>query len=366
MAYRASGDKVLFIDVMLLTIFGLIMLYSASSVKASTEHGMSSYYFVRQLAVGAAGVLLMIAFMNVDYHVWQNEKAVRILILVSLLGLVLVLSQPPINGARRWLRFGGLPSFQPSELAKLVMLFFMAAFLHKYEHEINRPAQRLIPCATVVGLCTGLIAIEPDLGQALCVAAIAFILLFTAGLSWKYIGLAASLAAPAFYFGVMRVPFRWERVQTFLDPLQDPLGAGWQISQSLAAVGSGGLFGLGLGAGKQKLFFLPEAHSDFIFAVIGEESGLIGTGLICLAFLLFFQRGMKIALRAPDRFGFYLALGITTMVVVQALINFSTVLALMPAKGTALPFISQGGSSLLVNLTAAGILLNISNFGERA
>ncbi|MBM3791508.1 MAG: stage V sporulation protein E, partial [Acidobacteria bacterium] len=174
-----------------------------------------------------------------------------------------------------------------------------------------------------------------------------------------------ALALPAFYFGVIRVPFRWDRVQTFLDPMHDPFGSGWQISQSLTAVGSGGIFGLGLGAGKQKLFFLPEAHSDFIFAIIGEEIGLIGAALTCAAFLVFFFRGIRIALRAPDRFGFYLGLGITLMVVVQAFINVSSVLALMPTKGTALPFMSQGGTALLMNLLASGILLNISHCSGR-
>jgi cell division protein FtsW len=171
---------------------------------------------------------------------------------------------------------------------------------------------------------------------------------------------------PVFYFAVMRVPFRWERILAFLNPFHDPLGAGWQILQSLTAVGSGGVFGLGLGASKQKLFFLPYAHSDFIFAVIGEEIGLVGTCLVSLAFLVYFLRGLRITLRAPDSFGYYLGLGITLMVVIQAFINISMVLALLPTKGIALPFISQGGSSLLLNLAATGILLNISHHSEKA
>jgi cell division protein FtsW len=215
-----------------------------------------------------------------------------------------------------------------------------------------------------VGLFAGLIAIEPDLGQALCLCAIAGILLYTAGLAWQYLVGAALLAMPAFYFFVMRVPFRMERVKSFLNPFHDPLGSGWQISQSLTAVGSGGLSGLGLGASKQKLYFLPEASSDFIFAVIGEELGLIGTCLVAIAFLIFFYRGIRIILRSPDRFGFYLGLGITLMVVLQGFINISMVLAMMPTKGIALPFMSQGGSSLLLNLLAAGILLNLSHHNK--
>jgi cell division protein FtsW len=366
MAYRSGNDRILFITVTLLTIFGLVMVYSASSLMASTQHGMSSYYFVRQFLYAAIGFMLMIVLMNVDYHVWQNEKVLWLLVILCLLSLAVVLARPPINGARRWLRFGSIFSIQPSEMAQLVLLVYLAAFLQNHDQEINHATKRLLPCLAVVALFGGLIVVEPDLGQTVCIALIAGLVLFIGGLSWKYIGAGGALALPAFYFGVYCVPFRWERVQTFLDPLRDPLGAGWQISQSLTAVGCGGLLGVGLGASKQKLFFLPEAHSDFIFAVIGEEIGLLGTILVCLAFTLILFRGLRIALRAPDKFGRYLALGITIMVVVQAFINFSSVLALIPAKGTALPFMSQGGSSLLLNLTASGILLNISQYSERA
>jgi len=356
---------VLFITASLLTIFGLIMVYSASSAVASNRFGMSSYYFLRQLAYAGVGYLLMILLMNVDYHVWQKERIVQISCFLSLAMLVLVFTQPRINGARRWLRYGPLLSFQPSEIAKLALLIFLAYFLHKHELEINDARRRLIPCAVLLALFAGLIAIEPDLGQAVCLVLIAGILLFIAGLSWKYIGGAVLLILPTFYFGIWRVPFRRERLEAFLNPSTDPLGSGWHITQSLIALGSGGLFGLGLGASRQKRFFLPEAHSDFIYAIIGEEIGLFGTFLIAVAFLVIFYRGMRIAFRAPDRFGFYLGLGITLMVVLQAFINISMVLAMMPTKGIALPFISQGGSSLLLNLTATGLLLNISHYGER-
>lgn len=366
MPYKASYDRMLFVTVSLLTVFGLVMLYSASSVLASTEHGMSSYYFVRQLIFAMIGFALMLFLMNVDYRVWRNEKLVRLLVVASLLSLVLVLTQPPVNGARRWLHLGSLSTIQPSESAKLVVLIFLAAFLDKHAPEINQLSRRLLPCLAVVAAFGVLIVVEPDLGQLVCIGMMTCILLFAAGLSLRYVGLAIGAVVPVFYVLVVRVPFRWERVQTFLDPLRDPLGAGWQISQSLTAVGSGGIAGVGLGASKQKLFFLPEAHSDFIYAVIGEELGLIGTVLVVLAFAFLFYRGVKIALKAPDGFGFYLALGITVMMVMQALINLSSVLAMMPAKGTALPFISQGGTSLLLNLTASGILLNVSQFGERA
>lgn len=364
MAYKASGDRILFITTSLLTIFGLVMVYSASSIQASAQHeGMSSYYFLRQLIHAVTGFLFMIFLMNVDYHVWQKDRWLRALIAMSLAGLVFVLLQPPINGAHRWIRHG-IVSFQPSEISKLVILIFLAAYLHKHESEINLLVRRLLPCLAAVLLFAALIAVEPDLGQALCVLLLASILLFIAGLSWKYIGSAALLSLPFLYFAVLCVPFRRERILAFLNPFHDPLGSNWQISQSLTAVGSGGAVGLGLGASRQKLFYLPEAQSDFIFAVIGEELGLIGTSLVCIAFLIFLYRGLKITLKAPDKFGFYLGLGITLMVGLQAFVNISMVLALMPPKGMALPFISQGGSSLLLNLMATGILLNLSHYSD--
>jgi len=366
MSYRPSGDKILFFTAGFLTIFGLVMVYSASSIMASSQHGMSSYFFLRQLLYASVGFIALIFLMNVDYHVWQKPKTVFPILLICALALVFVLTQAKVNDAHRWLRIGSHISIQPSEISKLALLFFVAWFLQKYESEINQPVRRLLPLGLVIGLFAGLIAIEPDLGQAICICMIIMIVLFIAGLAWQYLAAAAVLAVPVIYFFVSQVPFRMERIKSFLDPLHDPLGSGWQIRQSLIAVGSGGPAGLGLGASKQKLFFLPYANSDFIFAVIGEELGLIGTCLVSLAFLVFFYRGIRIILRAPDRFGFYLGLGITLMVVLQGFINISMVLALMPTKGIALPFISQGGSSLLLNLIATGVLLNLSHHNKLA
>jgi cell division protein FtsW len=361
MAYKPSSDKILFFTAGFLAIFGLVMVYSASSVVASSQHGMSSYFFLRQLLHAGVGFVCLIFMMNVDYHVWQKPKTITVMLLLCALTLLFVLTQGEVNGAHRWLRYGPFLSFQPSEVAKLAVLVFVAAYLHKHESEINQPVRRLLPFGLVVLLFAGLIAKEPDLGQALTICIITGIVLFVAGLSWRYIAGAALMAIPAFCFLVMHFPHSWKRIKSFLDPLHDPLGAGWQIAQSLTAVGTGGFSGLGLGAGKQKLFFLPEASSDFIFAVIGEELGLIGTCLVALAFLVFFYRGIRIALRSPDRFGFYLGMGITLMVVLQGFINISMVLSMMPTKGIALPFMSQGGSSLLLNLLATGVLLNLSH-----
>ncbi len=366
MAYKPNSDKILFLIAGFLTIFGLVMVYSASSVMALSQHGTSSHFFLRQLIYGCVGFVFLVVLMNVDYHFWQNEKVVALLLVFCILSLLYVLTLPAINGAHRWIRHGNFISFQPSEVAKLAVLVFAAAFLHKYEREINQPIRRLLPLVLVFGLFAGLIGVAPDLGQAICICLIAALLLYAAGLAWRYFLIAALLIPPAFFLFVMMVPFRWNRVKTFLDPLHDPLGAGWQIIQSLIAVGSGGFLGLGLGAGKQKLFFLPEASSDFIFAVIGEELGLLGTSIVAVAFLVFFYRGIRITLKAPDRFGFYLGLGITLMVVLQGFINISMVLALIPTKGIALPFISQGGSSLMINLVATGVLLNMSHYIEQA
>jgi cell division protein FtsW len=366
MAYKATSDRPLFVTANVLAIFGLVMVYSASSVISSDQHGgMSAYYFVRQLIYAVLGYAGMLVLMNVDYHIWQAKRTIKCVVVLSLASLLFVLTQPAVNHAHRWVRYG-IISFQPSEISKFVLLVFSAAFLHEHDAEINQFRKRLAPFLSVILLFAGLIAIEPDFGQAVCVCLIVFVLLFIAGLSWKYITVTALAGLPILSLAILLFPYRFQRIAAFLDRSQDPLGIGWQISQSLTAVGSGGLFGLGLGAGKQKLFFLPEAPSDFIFAVIGEEIGLIGTIMVCLAFLFFFYRGIKIALKAPDRFGFYLGLGITMMVVLQALINISMVLALMPTKGIALPFISQGGSSILLNLLATGVLLNISNYAEKA
>jgi cell division protein FtsW len=340
-------------------IFGLVMVYSASSNIATNKFGTSSYYFLNQLKYAGVGLFFLIVLMKMHYHVWQKPKILLILLATCLLMLLVVFTQSKVNGAHRWLHFGSA-SFQPSEIAKLVGLMFVAWYLQKYESEINQPIRRLLPLALVIGLFAALIAKEPDLGQALCLSLIVAILLFVAGLSWHYFAGAFALAIPALYFLITQHAYRLERIQAFIDPSKDPLDTGYQITQSLIAVGSGGIFGLGLGAGRQKLSFVPEISSDFIFAVIGEEIGLIGTALVVLAFLVYFYRGIRIALRSHDRFGFYLGMGITLMVVLQGFINISMVLSLMPTKGIALPFMSQGGSSLLLNMMATGVLLNLS------
>ncbi|MBN2242210.1 MAG: putative lipid II flippase FtsW [Acidobacteria bacterium] len=365
MAYKPSSDKVLFFTAGFLIFFGLLMVYNASSVVASSRHEMSSYLFLKQSLFASVGFALLIVLMKTDYHRWRKPAVYAAALALSALALLYVLEEPAVNGARRWIFLGGL-SFQPSEPAKLAVIVFIAAYLDRYESEINQPGRRLLPLVLVTGFFAAAIAMEPDLGQALCICFIAAVLLFVAGLYWKYFAYAIGSAIPLFYIFVVRVPYRWERIMVWLDPARDPEGSGWQISQSLIAMGSGGLTGLGLGAGKHKLFYVPEPSSDFIYAVIGEELGLLGTIAVICAFLVFFFRGMRIVLGSSDRFGFYLALGITLMVVLPAFINISMVLGLLPTKGIALPFISQGGTSLLLNLLATGILLNLSHRNQLA
>jgi cell division protein FtsW len=270
-----------------------------------------------------------------------------------------VLFSAPVNSARRWFGIGGL-GIQPSELAKLVAIFFIAALLERRMHRINDLGYSVLPIGIVVTGLVGLILIEPDFGTSLSLALIAAVMVFAAGLNYTYI-LAALLATlPLIGYVAMGADYRRRRLLAFLNPWQDPLGDGFQIIQSLIAVGTGGFTGLGLMNGVQKLFFLPEPHTDFIFAVIAEELGLVGATLVLLCFCVITWRGLRVALRAPDMFGTFLALGLTTMVAVQAFVNMSVVLGLMPTKGIPLPFVSAGGSSLLMNLLGTGVLLNVS------
>jgi cell division protein FtsW len=360
MAYRITKSQLLFVGISALTLCGLLMVYSASMV-ATAHEGNPLHYFLRQSAYAGIGYLLMILLMFIDYRRWLHKRMILLLVALSLLGLILVFAQPSIKGAHRGIRLGPLVSFQPSEMAKLILFFYLASFLEKHQAEIKESNVYLLRCLIVLGLFAGLIGFEPDLGQAICVLFITLVLLFIAGLDWKYIGCAAVLSVPAFYFFVWEVPFRRSRVFDWLNALWDPLRSSYQLKQAIIGFGHGGLLGLGFGGGEQKLSFLPEAPTDFIYAVIGEEFGLVGSVLIAAIFLSYLYLGVKISVNAPDLGGLYLGLAITLMIVLPAFINMSTALALMPTKGLTLPFISRGGSSLMVSLMATGILINISS-----
>ena len=281
------------------------------------------------------------------------------------LGLGLVLFSPPVNSARRWFAIGGL-GIQPSELAKLSAIFFIAALLERRMQRINDLGYALVPIAVLVMCLVGLILVEPDFGTAMSLALIAGVMVFAAGLDYTVIVGAALVLVPTIGILVLSSPYRRRRFSTFLNPWEDPLGGGFQIIQSLIAVGTGGVFGKGLMNGVQKLFFLPEPHTDFIYSVISEELGLIGATVVLACFCVITWRGLLVALRAPDRFGAFLALGLTTMIAIQAFVNISVVLGLMPTKGIPLPFVSAGGSSLLINLLGMGVLLNVSQHASEA
>jgi cell division protein FtsW len=273
--------------------------------------------------------------------------------------LVAVLFSRPVNGTRRWFAIGGL-GIQPSELAKLAAILFTALMLERRMHRVNEIAYSLLPLAIVSGVFVGLILLEPDFGTAVALLAVVGLMIFVAGLSYKYVAGAILLSLPAFYVILMSADYRRRRILAFLNPWDDPLGDGFQIIQSLISIGTGGVFGRGLMAGVQKLFYLPEPFTDFIYAVIGEELGLVGSTVVLACFCVIAWRGMRASMFAPDSFGAFLALGLTMMIVLQAFVNMSVVLGLMPTKGITLPLVSNGGSSLLVNLVALGVLLNIS------
>jgi cell division protein FtsW len=360
MARKLQADEWLFAGTVALALFGVIMVYSASAVVAAAEKGHSQYYYVtRQGMWTVAGLLAMWAGMRFDYGRLRNGKVAYGLLVLTVVLLVAVFAFPPINGARRWIRLAGF-SLQPSEVSKLALAIFLARFLERRAGREGEFWATFVPAVAVTGLLALLVVAEPDLGTSMMLAVICTTMLFTAGARLKHMALAAAPALAGVAALLLFVPWRLKRVLVFLDPWADPQGSGYQVVQSLLAVGSGGLHGLGFTEGRQKMFFLPFAHSDFIFAVVSEELGLFGGLAVIALFGLFLWRGMRAALRAPDRFGMLLGLGIVTGIVAQALFNMSVVLSMLPTKGIPLPFISYGGSSLVPTLFSVGVLLNIS------
>src|SRR6516162_10119411 len=359
MAKKLKPDRILFLVTLLLVGFGIAMVFSSSAIVAKEKFGDPNYFSFKQLIFATLGLAVMFVVMKVDYHTYRHPAVVFSALAIVVALLVVVFFLAAAANTHRWIQLAGF-SVQPSELAKLSLIFFLSYFLEKRKGNVNDLKYTLIPIAVIVAVLAGLIVLQPDLGTAVSLLIISTVLLFVAGLDLRWIAAAVIFAVPTFYLLVFRVRYRRERILAFLNPWEEPLGRGFQIIQSLLSVASGGIAGLGFMEGKQKLFYLPEAHTDFIFAVVGEELGLIGTcALVCL-FLVFFWRGIRTSMRAPDLFGFYLGLGITMMVCVQAFINMSVVLGLLPTKGIPLPFLSYGGSSFVVMLAAVGILLNVS------
>ncbi len=361
MARKLYPDKWLFVATVGLALFGLVMVYSASAVVAQQENSNQFHYVTKQAIWTGIGFAVMFAAIRLDYMWLRNSRFAWGLIVSTVPMLLAVFVFPSVNGAHRWIKLSKF-SIQPSEISKLTLAVFLAYFLEKNAGEERSFKRTFVPCAVVTSLLAVLVVAEPDLGTALMLAVIFVVVIYTAGARLLHLGLAAAPAFIALAGLLIFVPFRVRRLTAFLDPFADPQGSGYQVVQSLLAVGSGGPHGLGFAQGKQKLFFLPFAHSDFIFAVIGEELGLAGALGVVFVFGLFLWRGIRTCLRAPDRFGMLLSLALVTGIVAQALFNISVVLALVPTKGIPLPFISYGGSSLVPTLAAAGILLNISQY----
>ena len=343
------------------------MVFSASAITAREEYGNGYTFLLRQVLWLAIGIAGMFALMNMDYRKLRQPRVIFSGLSLTLLLLVLVFFLDRSHATHRWIRVGPL-SLQPSELAKLVVIFYLAWFIEIRRAPrgvgINDPLRSLLPVFGVILLVVGLVVAEPDMGTACMISLIAFVMLFVSGLSLRYVAGGILAALPAVYLLIVRVPYRLQRVQTFFSPGSDPQGHGFQLLQSLIAVGSGGFSGVGLMESHQKLFFLPEAHTDFIFSVICEEVGFIGAAVVLGLFAAYGWRGFVAAMKAPDQFGRLVAAGITTMVVGQALVNLSVVLGLLPTKGIPLPFVSYGGSSLLGMLLATGVLLNISQHAD--
>ena len=365
MARKLKSDKVLFVTTVLLVFAGVVMVYSASAIMAQQKYHDGYHFLLRQVMWAALGLGALSLVMRVDYRVYRQPIVIWTTLGVVGLGLMAVLLSAPINGTRRWFGFGGF-GIQPSELAKLAIVLFTAALLEKRMARINDVRYALMPVGIVVGLAVALILAEPDFGTSVSILLVVGLMVIAAGLNWRYIAALLLTAAPAIWLLIWLAPYRMRRFTIFMDPESDPRGTGFQILQSLIAVGTGGVSGRGLMQGVQKLFFLPEAHTDFIYAVIAEELGLIGAVLVLAAFVVIAWRGLRIASRAPDPFAAFIAIGLTGMVAVQALINISVVVALMPTKGIPLPFVSSGGSSLVISLIGIGILLNVSQHASTA
>ena len=383
MAKRVSVDRWLFTVTMLLVFVGLVMVFSASAVMARERFGSPYAFLLKQLIWAAAGLVAMVVGMRVDYARYKHPGLVFSLLGLTTLLLISVFFLDRAHNTHRWIHAGGF-SFQPSELAKPVLILFLAYFLasrartmpNSMTSSMSSPLpgfmpsfmddwrNTLLPAAAPVVLLLGLIVLQPDLGTAIACAGIAACILYVAGMRLRYFGYAFGTSLLPLYFLIFHVSWRRDRILAFLNPYADRQKTGFHIIQSLIAVGTGGVTGTGLMEGKQKLFYLPEPHTDFIFAVTAEELGLVGAIFVVTLFAIFLWRGMRASWRTNEIFGRYLAVGITSMVVLQAFINISVVLGMMPTKGIPLPLVSYGGSSLFVTLASVGVLLNITKQAE--
>ena len=363
MAKKLSADTTLSAVTVALLGFGLVMVWSASSALAQEEHGSAYHFFLRQALWAGVGLIAMLAAMRIDYRRLRRPAVVYGVVIAATLLLIVVLFLSPVNDVHRWIRLGGF-SFQPSELAKFAIILFLAYHLERRAEHVNQFLPSLFPVLLLLGWFGFLVFIQPDLGSAATLVLIGCAVLFLAGVRLRYFAALGLPALGLLYQAVMVAAYRRDRIEAFLNPWSDARGSGYQLIQSLIAVGAGGIDGVGLMQGRQKLFYLPYPYSDFIYAVIGEELGLLGAAAVVFAFVLLLWRGLRTAWLAPDRFGTYLAAGLTLAIVFQAFINLSVVLGLLPTKGIPLPFISAGGSSLLFSLVGVGLILNVSQHAD--
>ena len=352
-------NLVLFLAV-ILTCFGVVMVYSASSVMAAKKFHDGFYFLKRQSLFALIGFSTMAIAMHIDYHLW---KKVAVPLFLGCFVLLLLVFVPGVGGtakgASRWIRFPGF-NFQPSELAKVALILYMANSLDKRQEKLRQFMDGFFPYLLILGVFIAVLLMQHDMGAALTMVTVAIVMLFAAGTRVQYIIGMGLVALPGVCYLILTKAYRMRRITAFMDPWQDPTDSGFQIIQSWLALGTGGIFGQGLGEGKQKLFYLPEAHTDFILSVCGEELGFVGVILIASIFFFLVQRGLRVAMAAEDNFGRFLAFGIALLIGLEAFINMAVVTGMLPTKGIALPFLSYGGSSLIISLGAIGVLLNVS------
>ncbi|MCC6174643.1 MAG: putative lipid II flippase FtsW [Chloroflexi bacterium] len=366
MSARSHVDFVLLGAVVLLLILGAQMVYSASVVIAHNEFGDETYFFTRQLIWIGVGLVGMTIAASIDYHRWQRLSI--ILLILTVVALILVL-MPGLGlkqyGSARWLKLGPLPSFQPSEFAKIAVCIYMADWLARKGRNVSKLTTGSIPFLVILSFVAGLVIVEPDMGTAIIVSAIAFSVFFVAGANMLHLVLGFLPGGLALaWVATHAVAYRSERFQGFLNPEADPLGKGWQAIQTFIALGSGGLTGVGLGMSRQKAYYLPNAHTDSILAIIGEELGLVGTMTVVVLLMVIGWRGLRIAMRAPDPFGRLLAVGLTGKILWQAIVNIGAITNSLPYTGVTLPFVSFGGNSLTMSLVGVGLLLSVSRFAR--
>jgi cell division protein FtsW len=357
---KHSPDFLIFFVVLLLLSIGIIMVFSASAYSSYLTYDDPYYYLKRQLINALIGIFAMIFAMNIHYKYLYKYATLMLASTIFLLILTLLIGKVS-GGAGRWIGIGSI-AFQPSEIVKIAMVIFMAKSLSLNQNKLKDFIKGLLPQLIILGFVCVLILAQPDLGTAVAVAGTIYLLLAVAGARPLHLGLLASCGVLAVIAAIIDEPYRMRRIIAFINPYADPIGAGFQTIQSLLALGSGGLFGMGLGNGRQKLLYIPERHTDFIYAVLGEELGFIGAFFILFLFIILVWRGFKIAVTAPDYFSSLLAAGITIMIGFQALLNLGVVTGSLPVTGITLPFISYGGSSLVFSLASIGILLGISRY----